>query len=244
MSGLRDMGIAKESNCAVGIMQPYFFPYLGYYQVVFKAEKFVFYDDVSFIKGGWINRNRILINGEPRYLTVSLQGASPNKRICDIALIDNRRKLLRSIECAYSRAPYFSTVIEVVASVLSDSGSRISDLAARSITAVMDYLELPREFCFSSQVFFDTQGLGRAERLIVITKRCRGGHYINAQGGVELYDKEYFREQGVHLHFLRPALPEYPQFGSDFVPGLSMIDVLMFNSPQRVCDMLEQATLD
>lgn len=222
----------------VAIMQPYFFPYIGYYQLVHAVDTFVFYDDVHFINRGWINRNRILINGQPTYITVSLQGASQNKLIRDIPLVDNREKILRSIEMAYRKAPYFKEAMVPITDVLTGPAASIGELARRSVTVVMDHLGVQREYLVSGDAFAHTSGLPRADRLIAITKECGSSHYINALGGRELYEKEYFLGQGIRLEFLEPALQHYEQFKEPFVPGLSIVDVLMFNAPERVQAML------
>lgn len=223
---------------AIAVMQPYFFPYIGYYQLVNAVGTFVFYDDVNYIRGGWINRNRILINGKPAYLTVSLQGGSQNRMICDIALLDNRPQLLKSIELAYRKAPFFAETMRPLEQVLTRPVKHIGELAAHSVTAIMDHLGLLRDFRVSSNEFAHTRSLPRADRLIAITKECGLAQYINAIGGRELYDKAYFQERGVTLSFLEPVIHEYVQFGGAFEPGLSIIDVLMFNDPGSVRKML------
>lgn len=242
------MNLGMESpqlgSVKVGVMQPYFFPYIGYYQLAHAVDTFVFYDDVNYINRGWINRNRILINGQPTYITVPLKEASQNKLICDIAIDDKREKILRSIEMTYRKAPYFAEAIVPITAVLTRPVAGIAELAMHSVTAVFEYLGVSREFMVSSEHFPETKGLSRAERLIAITKRCGSKHYINAAGGMELYDKEDFRQHDVRLQFLRPELAPYHQFGGEFVPGLSMIDVLMFNSREECLSRLVQYHLE
>ena len=221
-------------------MQPYFFPYIGYYQLVHAVDMFVFYDDVNYIKRGWINRNRIIINGQPAYLTVSLQRASQNRRIRDIGLLDNRPQLLRSIELAYRKAPFFAETMGMIEEVLTRPVQHIGELAMHSVTAVMDYLGLSCYYAISSSEFAHTKPLDRADRLIAITKECGAAHYVNLIGGCELYDQAYFRKQGVTLEFLEPVIKEYDQFGGEFQPALSIVDLLMFNAPAVVLGMLNE----
>ena len=228
----------------VAIMQPYFFPYLGYYQLVAASDVFVFYDDVHFIKRGWINRNRILVNGAPSYITVALEGASQNKLIRDIAVLDNRPKLLRSIELAYGKAPFFRQAIEPVKEVLNAPVSHIGELAALSVTTVMDYLGLERSYRVSGRDFAETRHLHRADRLIAIAKACGAQHYINAPGGRELYEKSYFRQQGITLQFLEPLLTPYPQGSAPFVPGLSVIDAMMNCDPEFLTGIINDFRID
>lgn len=227
----------------IAIMQPYFFPYIGYYQLVRSVDTFVFYDDVNYIKGGWINRNRIAIGGKPAYITVPLEGASPNRLIRDIAVSADRGKLMRTIQQVYGKAPCFPQVSVLVADVLNSPVRSIGDLAMRSVTSVMDYLGVECDHRVSGDDFQDTKGLPRSERLIAIAERSGASVYINAIGGRELYRKEEFAERGIQMFFLEARLPVYRQFGAEFVPGLSMLDVLMFNTPEAVRYMLDDYRL-
>ncbi len=222
----------------VAIMQPYFFPYIGYYQLVYATDTFVFYDDVAYIKGGWINRNRILINGQPIYVTVPLQGSSQNRLINHIHLVDNRTKLLRTIDLAYRKAPFFAETMVPVTEVLARPVTQIGELAMASVTAIMDHLGIQRAYRVSSNDFPHTKALSRADRLIAIAQECGAAHYVNAIGGRELYDKAYFEKKGLTLVFLKPVIDEYRQFGGPFQPGLSIIDVLMFNGRKQASTML------
>lgn len=225
-------------------MQPYFFPYIGYFQLVNSANRFVFYDDVQYIKGGWINRNRVLVNGSAAFLTVELSVASQNKRICDVRWLDNSGKLLRTLRMAYGRAPFFRETIELVESCFLRAGPAISDLARTTVEAVAEHLGLDTRFESSGQRYAETRGVNRAQRLVDITRGTGATTYINANGGRILYDKEFFSAQGVNLRFLQEHIETYPQFRNEFVPGLSIIDVLMFNPRDRVRNMLDRYTLD
>lgn len=224
---------AGNGERSVAIMQPYFFPYIGYYQMVHAVDTFVFYDDVNYIKGGWINRNRILMNGEPAYITVPLQGASPNKEIREVGLMADRKKVLRTIEQVYRKAPYFAGTISLLEDVLTRPFVHIGELAKYSVIAVMDHLGVKRDYRVSSRDFAHTKSMSRADRLIAITKECGSRRYVNAAGGSELYGKDHFLQHGVDLQFIKSELQPYAQFGGNYVPGLSMIDVLMFNSREE-----------
>ena len=228
---------------AIAIMQPYFFPYVGYFQLANRASLFIFYDDVNYIKGGWINRNRILVNGAAAYLTVELRGASQNRLINEVLWNDNSSKLLRTLQMAYARAPFFSETYALVQECFSSAGPFIGDLAGMSVQKVAGYLGLHARFERASERHPESRGLGRARRLITIAKHHRARTYINAAGGRQIYDRAEFEAEGVDLRFLKTHIEPYPQFGRTFIPGLSIIDVLMFNSPERVREMLEAGTL-
>lgn len=227
----------------VAVMQPYIFPYIGYFQLVNAVDDFVFYDDVNFIKRGWINRNNILINNEAKLLSFPCIGVSQNKEIREIEInLEDKQynKNLKSISLAYKQAPYFEDILPLVESVFTKNHKTISNLTIDSIITIADYLNLKTNFHLASQSFEDTKELERADRLISITKNLNGSEYINAIGGKTLYQKDYFYEQGVNLKFLQPKMIAYKQFEGDFISSLSMIDVLMFNSIDQVKFLLNQ----
>lgn len=226
----------------LAIMQPYFFPYIGYYQLLHAADRFIAYDDVSFIKQGWINRNRILINGAAAFITVPVRDRSSFRAIADVE-IDGpeavwRRKLLKTIENAYRRAPEFARVFPLVQGVLALPVTRIADLALASLSAVLDYLDVRIDIERSSATHAAGDLTGQ-ERVIALCRRAGATEYVNSGGaGRELYAAGDFAASGLRLWFLQPRLREYRQFGAPFVPGLSIIDVLMFNPKAAVRDSL------
>jgi hypothetical protein len=220
-------------------MQPYLFPYLGYFQLMRAVDRFVVYDDVAFIKQGWINRNRILINGQPSYFTIPIKHASSFAPIHD-TLIDDQgqharwiEKTLKTIDNAYRRAPQFGLVFPLVEGVLMKPTNRVVELAVASLRAVADLLEIPAEWVESSARYGNAHLKGE-ERVLAICRAEQATDYINAAGGRELYGYDRFEAEGVRLHFLQPRQVEYRQFNHPFVPWLSIVDVLMFNPVETV----------
>jgi WbqC-like protein len=232
----------------LGVIQPYLFPYLGYFQLLHAVDRFAVYDDVAFIKRGWIHRNRLLINGESSLFTIPVRSGTASGLICEV-LIDDRgkdqwsAKLLRTIDKAYRRAPEFGAVFPLVERVLDPGVSKIGELALRSIKAVAEFLDLSTTFVDSTTVYDNAELRGEA-RILDICRREGATDYINPSGGRHLYSASRFADQGVRLHFIVPTLPAYKQFGAAFVPGLSIIDVLMFNSRGVVREYLDQHSLD
>lgn len=225
----------------LAIMQPYLLPYLGYFQLVAQVDSFVFYDDVNFIKNGWINRNRLLAGGEARYFTIPLQGASSFARIADVGVQPAaawRRKMLNTVRQSYSRAPSFDAVFALLEDVLEPSCERIAELAKRSVAAVAGYLGLGTQFEWTSAVY-GNEALGGAARVLDICRRAGAAHYYNLPGGRELYDADEFAAAGVTLHFIEPHLPPYAQGRHEFVPGLSILDVLMWNEREAAARMVQ-----
>lgn len=231
----------------LAIMQPYLFPYLGYFQLIAAVDRFVVYDDVGYIKQGWINRNRLLINGEPGYLTVPLKHATGSTLIKDVITDDDsrtrwRQKLAKIVGNTYRRAPFFAKVFPLVEHVLALPTDSIADIARASLVQVCRYLGVTTELIQSS-ITYNNQHLKGEERVLDICAAEAADQYINVIGGRELYSVARFRARGVTLNFLKTAPVEYRQFHEPFVPSLSMIDVLMFNSPKTGCDLLTRYEL-
>jgi len=231
---------------AVAIMQPYFFPYLGYFQLVQAVDHFVFYDDVMFIKKGWINRNRILMQGNEFLFTIPLEKQSQNKTIRESTVSWGKEfpnKFMNQLDSAYKKAPNYAEVRGLVEQVLNRKFESLADLASESVQATWAYLGLEKKFYQSSQLSV-SEDFGRAERLIEITKSLGESSYINAVNGQELYEKGFFKENGIDLHFLKPNLNPYLQGSTkEFVNGLSMIDVLMWNNKEEVVQLVEDSQL-
>lgn len=231
----------------VAIMQPYVFPYLGYFQLIQAVDTFVFYDDVHFIKKGFINRNSILVNSKVHQFTVPLKDASQNKLIKDVEILLDEgwiHKFFKTITYNYKHAPYFETTFAILEKVFNSKTTTISELAIISIEEVCNYLGVDTKFKLSSIDFFESRGLEKADRLIHITKQCGSSQYVNPQGGKLLYSEAYFNQNQVKLSFIENELVPYQQFDSSFVSGLSIIDVLMFNSKPTIKDMLNHYTLN
>lgn len=227
-------------------MQPYIFPYIGYFQLIKSVNTFIFYDDVNFIKRGWINRNKILINGKESVVTFPCLKISQNKEIREIEvdLSDKQyNKILKTLSYSYKNAPNFNKIFPIVQKCLESNSKTISELAIYSVQQICDYVDITTEFELSSLKHTNTKGLGNADRLIEIVKLEKGTKYINAQGGQELYTKEYFKSKNIDLQFLNPLKCEYTQFDNEFVPNLSIIDVLMFNPKKEVKKMINNYEL-
>lgn len=222
-------------------MQPYIFPYLGYFQLIHGVDKFVIYDDVNFINKGWINRNHILLSGKPFLFGIPLIEASQNRLINEIEIVNERgwrNKFLRTIEQAYRKAPYFEQTRSLVASIVNSDLNFIGQLALLSLKGISKYIGIQTEFVDSSSVY-QNRGLKGQERILDICKKETSGHYINPIGGMEIYSADLFNRAGIKLNFIKSGPVEYKQFNNVFVPNLSIIDVLMFNSAESIKAMLE-----
>lgn len=229
----------------IGIMQPYFFPYIGYWQLLNAVDKYVIYDDVNFIKNGWINRNNILIDGKSSLITLSLSHASPNNLINEVNICPDevkKNKLLKTVKNAYSKAPYYSSVFPIIENTVMHKNNSLSDALFYSIKSVADYLDISTELIHSTNLN-NNKDLRGEEKVIDIVKLLDGKIYINAIGGQTLYKKEDFELNNINLFFLKSNISEYTQFKNNFVPNLSIIDVMMFNSPDKIKEMLNNYEL-
>lgn len=226
----------------LAIMQPYFFPYIGYFQLIHAVDTFVIYDDVNFIKGGWINRNFILSQGEKMRITLQLLGASPNQLINQVKVGDNRNKLLKTIQQSYARAPHYPEVVGLLEEVLSSEETNLAKFLDHSLRRICDYLGLQPRWFLSSNLHKDVSLRGQ-DKVLAICKELGANHYINMPGGMDLYDHVSFKANDIRLSFVEPRIIEYTQSEHDFVPYLSIIDLMMFNSQQQCRSMLKEYDL-
>lgn len=229
----------------LGIMQPYFIPYIGYWQLLNAVDEYVIYDDVNFIKGGWINRNRILVNKVPQYFNIPMLGASPNKLINEVGVNQDEKvinKNLRIVQAAYSKAPYFKDVFPMVEEMLRCGESNLASYITVSTRMICDYLGIRTKIFISSDIEKNNQLTGQ-DKVLEICHILGATEYYNAIGGRELYSFEAFQEKGIVLHFLKRNEIQYQQFGEQFYQDLSIVDVMMFNSRERVQEMLGEYTL-
>ncbi|CDD67911.1 wbnG protein [Eggerthella sp. CAG:368] len=229
----------------LGIMQPYFVPYIGYWQLLAAVDKYVVYDDVNYIKGGWINRNRTLVNGKPAYFNLPIIGASSNKLINEISVnIDSRAigKCLRGLEASYRKAPYYKDVYPVFEKILTFQEDNLARFLLNSFVVVMDYLSVNTELIMSSDLKKDNS-LHAQDKVLHICELLGATEYYNAIGGQELYSFDAFDSKKINLKFLKTDEIAYKQFKNDFCPNLSIIDVLMFNSVEAVKGFLDSYSL-
>ena len=227
----------------LGIMQPYFMPYIGYFQLMKAVDKYVVYDDVNYIKGGWANRNHILINGEKEMFTVTLQKASQNKLFNEIVIGDDFKKLMKTLQMNYSRAINFDQTMVLMERIISFPNKQLAVFIANSFREILSYLSVETEILMSSEIPKDNSLRGK-DKIIQICEILGADTYYNAVGGKNLYDQEEFREHGITLNFVDSLPQVYSQLHTrEFVSGLSMVDVLMNNTKDEVNRLLDSFQL-
>jgi len=226
----------------IAVMQPYLFPYIGYWQLINKVDCFVIFDDVSFIKKSFINRNSILLNNKSYKFTLEVLGASQNRFINNIEVGNNKSKILKTIQRAYSKAPYFEEVYPLIKKIFEYDEKNLSKFIGYSLKMVSNYLQIDTEFVYSSKINKNNNLKGQ-DKIIEICKLMGASHYINAIGGQSLYDKNQFYIENINLGFLETAASRYKQFNSEFINNLSILDIMMFNSKENISVILEEYQL-
>jgi len=228
----------------IGIMQSYLFPYIGYFQLMNLSDIFVLHDDVQYIKGGWINRNRLLLDGSPYLFTFAIEKAdyhlNINQRMFTDSLYQDKLKLIRFLYMNYRKAPYLESTVKLVETILDDDTRNVAEFLYHSLQTIKIYLGLTSCCILKSSDLNKDGKLHGQDRVIDIVEVLGGDHYINPIGGTELYDKQVFSDRNIKLNFIQTDFSRcsYDQFDKSFVPGLSIIDVLMFNSVEKIKEML------
>lgn len=229
----------------LGIMQPYFFPYIGYFQLINSVDLFVVYDNIKFVKKGWIHRNRILMDGSDTYISLSIKKSSDYLDVREKWLADDwdpkRSKVLRQIEAAYKKAPFFKDVFPLVEMIINFPEKNLFSYLWNSIKQLVEYMEINTKLIVSSEVSAD-HSLKGEDRVLAVCKSLDTTYYINPIGGLTLYSSDRFRQEGITLSFLKSECSVYRQFGSEFVPNLSIIDVLMFNEVKAIRQLLKECS--
>ena len=229
----------------IAIMQPYIFPYIGYFQLIDAVDKFVIYDDVNFINKGWINRNNILVSGQAHLFTIPLKDASQNKLIYEVELAVNdpwKKKFLKTLQQSYLKAPNYQKVFLLIEEIVNFEAGTIAELTLHALQKICGYMNITTEIVPSSSVYNNTE-LKAQDRILDICKQENADHYINPVGGMELYDKSKFAKENIQLNFLKSVASPYSQFKNAFVPWLSIIDILMFNDTESINTLLKEYEL-
>ncbi len=238
-----------KQGIRVAVMQPYLFPYIGYFQLMHAVDRFVLLDDVNYIVRGWVNRNRVLSGDSGLMFTLPLSGASPNCLISAIHISDEyekwRSKFIKTLSHLYGKAPCYSMAQGVVEEILSCPERNLSKFLANSLEKICRYIGVD---CLISRNFDEDdvvagRHLAGEQRIVHIASSMGACQYINAIGGASLYSPQHFVENDLELFFVRTRDIQYPQFSNEFVAGLSIIDVMMFNRPERILELLTQYDL-
>ncbi len=227
-------------------MQPYFLPYIGYFQLINAVDEFVIYDNIEFTKKGWINRNRILVNGDDAYITIPVKKDSDYLDVCERYLAETwsseRKKMLNRITESYRKSPYFEEAYPVIEKIMLFEDGNLFKFIYNSVCNIMGYLSVKTSLIVASSININ-HSLKSEKKVIEICKSRQADSYLNPIGGLELYSKGNFSQVGIELQFLKAQDISYKQFENEFVPWLSIIDVMMFNSRDQIRKLLDKKVL-
>jgi hypothetical protein len=230
----------------LAIMQPYFMPYIGYFQLINSVDEFVIYDNIQYTKKGWINRNRIISNGKDQLITLPIKKDSDYLNVAERELSESwekdKNKMLNVIKSSYSKAPYFQETFELVSKCLNDSEVNLFKFIYNSIILINNYLEIKTPIVISSTINVD-HTLKSQNKVLSLCKEQNASIYINSIGGVKLYNKEIFKQNNIELNFIKSNPIQYKQFNNEFISWLSIIDVMMFNPKEQIKEYLNNYVL-
>ena len=230
---------------SLAIMQPYWFPYLGYFQLFNAVDRFMLLDVVNHKPRGWVNRNRILINHRPRWLNLPLANASKNILIQDLQCHDKEKfsiKLLKTLHDAYAKAPYFPYAMPVFEAILTDPQTSFVSSIESMLKHIGSYLAIDTPIIRASQQTLENSS-ARKNRIIALCQQQDAQQCINLAGGETIYNKQHFADCKIELMFMRMRPLKYDQYKEPFSPSLSIIDVMMFNSPKKIQEYLKHYDL-
>ncbi|MEM8953389.1 MAG: WbqC family protein [Verrucomicrobiota bacterium] len=226
----------------IAIMQPYAFPYLGYFQLIHAVDRFVLLDDVNFIVRGWINRNQFLSPDGAATFTIPVQDVSQNRLINEIEIANDppwQPKLLKRLTQTYRAAPHFESISPLLENLIGSAHGNLARFIKTSLTQLNEYLGIKTPLVSSSAIPIDP-GLRAQDRILALCKHEHASTYINAEGGRDLYEDDAFHQKGIQLTFLEHIPVPYPQFKTPFIPRLSIIDALMFQSQEELAHRLTE----
>ena len=253
----------------LAIMQPYFMPYIGYFQAIAAVDKYILYSNLTFIKEAWMNRNRLLMrDGTIVLATVPIRSKSSHTMIYDVE-IDNskpwKEKLLRTLQMCYSRKPYYDETYPLIVDLLAPDYNLLKDLNAATTIGIARHLGINTQIEADNSRYLPmehtlqyiesdysllphlerTHPIRKVARVIEMCRREGADHFINAIGGQQLYSKDEFAQYGIRINFVQTNPIQYRQDTKtgEFVPNLSIIDVLMNNGREGTQLLLTQYTL-
>jgi hypothetical protein len=228
----------------IAIMQPYFLPYIGYWQLINAVDRFIVYDNIKYTKKGWINRNRYLQNGKDMEFTIPLKKDSDFLNVVERNIADdfNRVKLLNKISASYRKAPYYQEIFKIFGKIIGNDDVNLFKFIYYSIMEIRNYLEISSEIVISSDININHSLKGQ-DKVIALCKANSASIYINASDGQKIYSRKAFSENGIDIKFIQSDYIEYKQFNHDFVPWLSILDIMMFNNKDTIKEMLKKYVL-
>lgn len=226
----------------VAIMQPYFFPYIGYFSLLHAADMFIILDTVQFQRKSWMTRNKIItLKGQSSYIKLPVKKAPLDTLIYQMEInneVDWKETLSNQL-LVYKKAPFYTETMDIVKDIISEDTNKLVDINKKILLEISNYLRLDCEIAVFSEMGIEVEKVDNADEWALnISKALNASEYINAPGGVSFFNKQKYIDSEINLKFINNNLEQYKQFHLDYVPGLSIIDVMMFNSIEEIHKML------
>ncbi|KOS69857.1 hypothetical protein AEA09_12940 [Lysinibacillus contaminans] len=226
----------------VAIMQPYFFPYIGYFSLLQAADMFVILDTVQFQRKSWMTRNKIIsLKGDSTYIKLPVKKAPLDTLINQIDInneVDWKTTLFNQL-LVYKKAPFYTETMDIVKNIINADTNKLVDINKNILLEIINYLKLDCKIVVFSEMGLKVEEVNNADEWALnITKALNAEEYINPPGGVTFFNKQKYKDSDIDLKFIKNNLKQYKQYHLDFVPGLSIIDVMMFNSIEEIHKML------
>lgn len=234
---------------SLGVMQPYFFPYIGYYQLIFASDIFLIYDDVQYSRGGWINRNRIASQENVQYITLPVSRNSHTKLIKDSFFTSShlqaKEKIVRILYQTYNKAPEFAKQFPLLEKLILDKEISVATYLSKQIISISELLKIKTQISRSSFLPRESsKPQDKTQKLCELASQLKTTEYINSPGGMILYNKEDFLKYGITLKFINPQPFVYGNNQAAlFESNLSIIDALMFCPLKLILNQLSRFTL-
>jgi hypothetical protein len=232
------------------MMQPYFFPYLGYFALIAATDEWVVFDTAQYIRRGWVNRNRVLSSGKDgwKYIRIPVEKSSQLTRICEMktasssVLFTNVVNSLDDYRCW--ETPFYDETRQLLEACLTASSDDLTDCLVRCLTQTCEHLQIPfAPRLYSTLDITQPADPQPGDWALQTALQLGATEYLNPPGGRDLFDPTAFHNAGIHLTFLEHKLPRYQQ-RAEFIAGLSIIDVLMWNGRIRTRELLTDYQLD
>lgn len=231
----------------LAIMQPYLFPYLGYFQLLNAVDRFVLLDDAAHIRRGWVNRNALAGRDARQPFVFPVAYAPRDAAILDVRLHEPEqaaRRFMRTLAHLYGQAPFYGPVSELISGILSGGEERLALVIRHSLERIAAYLGIATPIVSAAERHGEIRSRG-ARRILDICRAEGATTYLNPEGGTELYDPAPFAEAGIALRFLHHRPLPYDRRGGVFLERLSIVDAMMYNAPEAfgpllgACDLVE-----
>jgi hypothetical protein len=223
------------------ILQPTYLPWIGYFEMIDSTDIYIVFDHVQFEKKSWQQRNKIKTSNGVIWLSVPIKREKRETRICDIKISYDHgnplEKHWRTITLVYKKAPYFNEYRSIFEKIYSKEYNHLSDLNVAIIKKICNVLGIKTKIVLSSMLNLNDKNMGKTEKVVNLCKKVDITHLYDAKGAKEFIDDSIFHKEGISITFQHFEHPVYKQLWGNFIPYLSVID-LLFNEGDKSLDII------